>query len=139
MVYIFGSSSDPGESMFDIPQGQVSGGAVFGYGTTAGKDVLAGRSLQRMHYALNEVALRTAADSLGIPFQHRERGVLDVDTLATAVPPAASSDPIISDEPHPNRIEFYWIFTAIAAGLFGLELYDLARHWLRRRFGGVRI
>ena len=31
LVYIVGSGSDPGDWAFDIPQGQVSGGAVLGY------------------------------------------------------------------------------------------------------------
>ena len=39
LVYIVGSGSDPGDWAFDIPQGQVSGGAVLGYGTKEGANI----------------------------------------------------------------------------------------------------
>ena len=143
LVYIFGSGSDPGDWAFDIPQGQVSGGAVFGYGTKQGANVYyapdgaSGRDAF-IRFTLNEPALRTAADSLGIPFEHRERGTLPEDSLPSVVPQAAPVDEIVPDVPHPNRIEYYWLFAAIGAALFGVELYGLGRHWLRRRGGGLR-
>jgi hypothetical protein len=143
LVFIFGSGSDAGDWAFDIPQGQVSGGAVYGYGTKQGATVYfrpegANSEAGFPRFTLNEPALRTAADSLGIPFEHRERGILPEDSLKTAAPQAAAVDAIIPDAPHPNRIEYYWLFAAIGAALFGVELYGLARHWLRRRGGAVR-
>ncbi len=143
LVYIVGSGSDPGDWAFDVPQGQVSGGAVLGYGTKQGANVyyapdgVSGRDVF-VRFTLNELALRTAADSLGIPYEHRERGELQEDSLATVVPQAAPVDVIVPDVPHPNRIEYYWLFAAIGAALFGVELYGLGRHWLRRRGEGIR-
>ncbi|WP_099025111.1 vWA domain-containing protein [Mycolicibacterium palauense] len=141
LVYLFGSPSDPGDWAFDIPAGQVSGGAVFGYGTEDGatvfyrpRDRSEGTRLVRSE--LNEPALRTAADSLGVPFEHRESGPLPSGALASVVPQAAPVDPIDPAVPHPNRVEFYWLFAGLAAALFGVELYGLARHWIRRRGGG---
>jgi len=143
LVYIIGSGSDPGDWAFDIPQGQVSGGAVLGYGTKEGANIYYAPNGQSgrdalVRFTLNEPALRTAADSLGIPYEHREHGELQEDSLATVVPQAAPVDVIVPDVPHPNRIEYYWLFAAIGAALFGMELYGLGRHWLRRRGGGVR-
>ena len=136
LVYLLGSGSDGGSGEFDIPPGQVSGGAVFGYGTTAGAEVYDDGEF--LDYKLNEQALQAAADSLNVPFEQRDRGALAEDLLATTPPQATPVDPIVPDVPHPNRIEFYWLFAAIALGLFGFELYHLGRHWLRRRVGGAR-
>lgn len=139
LVFIFGAGSDPGDSAFDIPQAQVSGGAVFGYGTNDVKpQVYVGPDYDSLSVPLNEEALTTAADSLGIPFQKRESGLLKPDDLPTAVPQAVPADPVIPKVPHPGRIEFYWFFAALAAALLGIELYGLAGHWLRRRRGAVR-
>jgi von Willebrand factor type A domain len=140
LVYILGSASDEGDWAFDIPRGQVSGGAVYGYGTERGGYVYmrpnGATSSEDVRSALNEPALRTAADSLDIPYVHREQGTIAEDSLAETAPQAVPVDPIVPDVPHPNRIEYYWLFAAIGAALFGVELYGLARHWLRRRGGG---
>ncbi|TMS50862.1 VWA domain-containing protein [Mycobacterium sp. DBP42] len=120
LVFIFGAGSDSDDSAFDIPLGQVSGGAVFGYNT----DV-----------PLNEEALTAAAHSLGIPFIKRENGMLDVEELPSAMPQATTADPVNPNLPHPGRTEYYWLFTAIAGVLFGVEFYGLAGNWLRRRRG----
>ncbi|BBX16761.1 hypothetical protein CRI77_02775 [Mycolicibacterium duvalii] len=141
LVFIFGSGSDPGDWAYDIPQGQVSGGAVFGYGTKAGARVFwmpEGGDAEFVTIGLNEPALRTAADSLGISYQTRRSGPLEPALLPTAVPQAAPVAPVVPDVPHPNRTEFYWIFAAVAALLFGVELYGLGSHWLRRRRGERR-
>ncbi|MGE2737942.1 vWA domain-containing protein [Mycolicibacterium vaccae] len=141
LVFIFGSGSDPGDWAYDIPQGQVSGGAVFGYGTKTGARVLwrsEGGDLEFLTIGLNEPALRTAADSLDIEYLPRPDGPLPPDVLPTAVPQAAPVEPVVPAVPHPNRIEYYWFFAALAALLFGFELYGLGSHWLRRRHGGVR-
>lgn len=138
LVFIFGAGSDPGESAFDIPQGQVSGGAVFGYSTNDVKPrIYAGANYDTVDVPLNEEALTTAADSLGIPFHKRERGLFSADELPSAVPPAVPADPVIPKVPHPDRTEFYWFFAAIAAVLLGVELYGLMGHWLRRKRGTV--
>jgi Ca-activated chloride channel homolog len=141
LVFIFGSGSDPGDWALNIPQGQVSGGAVFGYGTTRGESVFfepkdKSKPPQDMRFTLNEPAMRTAADSLGIAYEHRDSGTLSVDKLPTIVPQAAPIDKVVPRVPHPNRIEYYWLFAAIAAALFAVELYDLIRYRLRRRGGG---
>ncbi|OMC47299.1 hypothetical protein A5742_24040 [Mycolicibacterium fortuitum] len=139
LVFIFGAGSDPGDWAFDIPKGQVSGGAVFGYSTNDVKPrIYAGANYDTVDVPLNEEALNTAADSLGIPFHKRERGVLSPDELPAAVPQAVPADPVIPKVPHPDRTEFYWLFAAVAAVLLGVELYGLAGHWLRRRKGTVR-
>lgn len=142
LVYVFGAASDAGDWAYTIPQGQVSGGAVFGYGTTAGAEIYvdsgAGRYDRRIVSSkLNEPALETAAQSLGIQYVHRPRGAMPAEALATMPPQAAPVDPINPSVPHPNRIEYYWLFAALGASLIGIELYDLARHWLRRRRGGA--
>lgn len=142
LVYVFGAGSDPGDWAYTIPEGQVSGGAVFGYGTVAGAEVYAGSGAGRdgsriVSSKLNEPALETAAQSLGIPYIHRQDGPLPLNALTSMPPQAAPADPIDPRVPHPNRIEYYWLFAALGAGLFGIELYDLARHWLRRRRGGA--
>jgi Kef-type K+ transport system membrane component KefB len=139
LVFIFGAGSDSDDAEFDIPLAQVSGGAVFGYGTNDTKPrIYAGPNYDTVDVPLNEEALTTAADSLGIPFQKRESGLVSADELPSAVPQAAPADPINPKVPHPDRTEFYWFFAAIAAALFGVELYGLAGHWLRRRRGTVR-
>lgn len=133
LVYVFGAQSDPGTWTLDVPKGQVSGGAVFGYGTVEGEYGPGADWSERVHYALNEPAMRAAADSLGVPFLQRAAGVLSPDELPAIVPPAAPVDEIIPSVPHPNRGEYYWFFAGVAAVLFGLETYDLIRYWLRRR------
>lgn len=143
LVYLFGGSSDSDDGALDVAQGQVSGGAVFGYGTEDGADVYYQPETysfdsETVHYALNETAMDEAAKSLDIPFTHREDGTLPEDALVTEVPEALPTLDVVPDRPHANRIEYYWLFAAIAASLFGIELYGLARHWLRRRIGGVR-
>lgn len=140
LVFIFGSGSDPGDWALNIPQGQVSGGTVFGYGTTRGDSVFfdpkdKSKPPQELHFSLNEPAMRTAADSLGIAYDQREQGTVSVDKLPSIVPQAAPIDKVVPRVPHPNRIEYYWLFTAIAAALFAVELYDLIRYRLRRRGG----
>ncbi|OMC04446.1 hypothetical protein A5733_21535 [Mycobacterium sp. NS-7484] len=139
LVFIFGAGSDTDDPAFDIPLAQVSGGAVFGYGTNDTKPrVYAGKNYDTVDVPLNEEALTAAADSLGLPFEKRESGLIDADELPSAVPQAIPADPIVPKVPHPDRIEFYWFFAAIAAALFGVELYGLAGHWLRRRRGTLR-
>lgn len=142
LVYLFGAGSDPGDWAYSIAPGQVSGGAVFGYGTTAGAEVYFDSDEGRYESGffrskLNEPALQTAAQSLGIPYLHRQSGSMPADALTTLPPQAAPGEPVVPSVPHPNRIEYYWVFAALGAGLFGLELYDLTWHWLRRRNGGV--
>jgi hypothetical protein len=140
VVFVFGATSDGGTPEFDIPKGQISDGAVFGYGTTAGTTLFldTGSGYERVPSALDEVALRSAAESLGVPFEERDRGTIGAEDLPDTVAQAAPVDPIDPKVPHPNRIEFYWLFALLAAVLFGAELYGLGRHWLRRRGGGVR-
>ena len=130
LVYLFGSSSDPGDWKFDIPKGQISGGAVFGYGTKEGSTVFYqppdDAKEQPIKYKLNEPAMETAAQSLGIPFERREQGDLPDDALASDdFPQAAIVDDIVPDVPHPNRIEYYWLFAAIAACWSGWSYTDL--------------
>ncbi|OMC31271.1 hypothetical protein A5740_15730 [Mycobacterium sp. GA-1841] len=139
LVFIFGAGSDSDDAVFDIPPAQVSGGAVFGYGTNDTKPrIYAGRNYDTLDVPLNEEALTSAADSLGIPFEKRESGMIDPDDLPSTVPQAVPADPVVPKVPHPDRIEFYWLFAALSAALIGVELYGLAGHWLRRRKGTVR-
>ncbi|WP_163796419.1 vWA domain-containing protein [Mycolicibacterium sediminis] len=143
VVYVLGGSSDSDSGALDVPKGLVSGGAVLGYGTEEGADVehQDGKysfDSETTHYELNATALEAAADSIDVPYLHREEGSLPADALVTDVPVAAPVFDVTPDVPHPNRIEYYWLFAGIAAALFGVELYGLARHWIRRRNGGVR-
>lgn len=143
LVYLFGSASDPGDWAFTIPQSEVSGGAVFGYGTEQGADVLYRTDdggLERVRSRLNEPALQTAAQSLGIPYVGREKGTWPPpEALVTVAEQAAVITDVVNPrDPHPNRLEFYWIFAGLGLLIFGVELYGLGRHWLRRRGTGAR-
>lgn len=136
LVYVFGGSSDPGDWAFTIPEGQVSDGAVLGYGTTQGVDLSfspGGGAPQVIHSALNEPALQTAAQSLHIDYVHREGGSPPSSALPTDVAQAAPVDPVTPKSPHPNRVEYYWLFSLLGALLVGVDLYDLAGSWQRSR------
>jgi hypothetical protein len=57
LIYIFGSGSGPGDWTLEMPRGQVSGGAVFGYGTEQG-GYLPDEDADAT-FRLNEPAMRT--------------------------------------------------------------------------------
>lgn len=125
LVYVFGSPSDPGDWAYDVPRGLVSGGAVFGYGTTQAQP------------PLNEAAMKTAAESLGIPYYQRSTGMVKPDQLAALPKASTPAEHVAPGVPHPGRAEYYWLFTALAVALFGVELYTPVRRWLRSMVEGA--
>ncbi|SHU09631.1 MAG: VWA domain-containing protein [Mycobacterium sp.] len=133
---------------FDIPAGLIAGGAVLGYGTTAGGRVAsrmaAGGEMSYFPDAnggqflsvLDDASLKTVAGQLKLPYYHRSPG----DSTATIIPAIdakASAERQQVSLPG-ERTEFYWIFTAIAMLLMGYELFAMAREYRVSRMTKVR-
>ncbi|AQT80500.1 hypothetical protein B1R94_16330 [Mycolicibacterium litorale] len=125
--------------------GRVAGGAVLGYGTTGGGPIPGAYVDGTVTYladattgapavsALDEAELRRIADQLGVPYVHREAGV-PVAGLLPVVPagPAADSA-VLTSTPQPRRVELYWVFALLAAGLLIPEIFLLVREFRRDR------
>ncbi|WP_421843929.1 hypothetical protein [Mycobacterium sp.] len=130
LVFYFGEGaggSRAAQAGFDIPRGAISGGAVLGYGTQAGGPIPQGyvdgkliymwdeRADQAANSGLNEDALKAIAVELGVPYFHRDTG------LITPVVPAVDltdpgGSPVIASSTV-ERTELYWVFTGLAAAL----------------------
>ncbi|OHU46055.1 hypothetical protein BKG82_28010 [Mycobacteroides chelonae] len=138
LVFVFGSRTDAANSTYDFPHGAISGGAVFGYGTPAGApiEVYGEKGSMTAVSKLNEKALSEVAANLGIPYHQRAGGPLPPEFL----PPVATQQITVESEvvraAIPRRIEYYWIFAAAAAVLFGVELFEFIGSRFRRTFGG---
>ncbi|MGE2732319.1 vWA domain-containing protein [Mycolicibacterium vaccae] len=111
LVYYFGS----GAQQSDAPQGTfesdgVDGGAVFGYGSAAGRPQLA-----------------AIADQLGLPYFSRSPGA----KLPQAQDRPATSAARADDASGAPRTEFYWLLSIVAAvlllGEISLSVRDLRR------------
>ncbi|OMH36869.1 VWA domain-containing protein [Tersicoccus sp. Bi-70] len=128
---------------FTVPSGAVDGGAVLGYGTTAGGRMRAneGHVAGQQAYVqdrsvtppvdalsrIDEGRLRTVADQLGVPYTHRSAGD-PIENAMTATDPgrlAAQAGSVA------GRFELYWILAAAAVGLVARELYLLGADVLR--------
>lgn len=138
LVFVFGARSDTAKSTYDFPHGAIAGGAVFGYGTPAGApiEVYSENGSMSAVSKLNEKALSEVAANLGIPYHQRPGGPLPPEFL----PPVTTQQITVESEvvraAIPRRIEYYWIFAAAAAVLFGVELFEFIGSRFRRTFGG---
>lgn len=122
LVFYFGAGAGDSRSpprQFNLPEGAVDGGAVLGYGT-AGADST----------PIDERALRTVADEIGVPYVPRDGGT----ELDEAVPDAdPGTDAEAAAPTSVPRTESYWIFAFGAAALLLVELYLVLREFRRSR------
>jgi hypothetical protein len=114
-----GSSAPQGE--FEPVAGTVDGGAVFGYGTTAGE-----------RPAYDEQRLRLIAEQLGVPYVHRQEGEqlpqTHPNSVATQLPTSSAAAQVLV-----QRTELYWFFTLLASLLLLFELFLTIREYRRAR------
>ncbi|MEE6169551.1 MULTISPECIES: VWA domain-containing protein [unclassified Mycolicibacterium] len=149
LVFYFGSG-DAGtratSESFDLPDKAVSGGAVLGYGTSAGGPIPQGwvgatKVYQNdpgtgapLNSTLDESTLKKIAGELGVPYFHREAGQ-SITAVLPAVDPVAGSD---DENPlHASKLverrELYWLFTMLAAVLVLGEIVLTIREFRRNR------
>lgn len=137
LVFYFGAGapeSDGSQLEFDLPEGAVGGGAVFGYGTERGGPI-PGTDVARA--AIDEPALRDVADQIGVPYLTRD----GVDALAPVLPTdttAVASDARMAGE-GAGRIEVYWASAIAAAALILVELYLVLVEFRRTRINNANV
>ncbi|MCV7281800.1 VWA domain-containing protein [Mycolicibacterium flavescens] len=131
---------------FDVPTDLITGGAVFGYGTANGGPIpgsfAAGRKAYLpvagtstlMNSSVDEQRLESIADSLKLPYFHREAGQ-DITPVLPAV--NAGSMPDVVDagrgDPMVGRTEWYWVFALLASALVLVEMILTVREYRRNR------
>ncbi|GGH50336.1 VWA domain-containing protein [Microbacterium album] len=117
----------------------VDGGAVLGYGTQEGGRMRAvtGRGdddaapyiLDGAEPALSridEAALQTIADEIGVPYQHRTA------ETAPELPPAPAATSVVAEARTPgSTIELSWLVALLVAGLLAVEVARGAAHLAR--------
>jgi Ca-activated chloride channel family protein len=117
LVFYLGAGAPESEQPpreFNLPEGAVDGGAVFGYGSAVG-----------------EQALRGIADQIGVPYVPR----IDADSIASAAPTDTAVAARGADVPAAasGRTELYWAPAILAAALLLVELYVVLREFRRAR------
>jgi hypothetical protein len=124
---------------------RVSGGAVFGYGTTSGGPIPGAyvdgavtylsdaRSGATAISALDETRLRGVADELGVQYVHRDPAQPVVRALPQLRPGSGADSASLSSTPVPDRVELYWLFALLAAVLLLPEIYLTVREFWRNR------
>ncbi|OBK15689.1 VWA domain-containing protein [Mycobacterium asiaticum] len=126
---------------FELGRNKIAGGAVLGYGTTAGGPIPQGWVDGTKRYqtdpdgtgplnsTIDEVRLQSIASQLGVPYVHRDSGPLPngVAPAATGVGDADASAHLI------GRLELYWVCTLIAAALLLAEGFLTLREYRRHR------
>lgn len=137
-----GSQVEP--APFDVPTDLIAGGAVLGYGTTAGGAVPASiADGRKLYYAepgtstlltakIDEPRLNEIADTLGMEYFHREAG----QNITPVLPPVDSGFmPETAADPQSlaGRTELYWIFALLAAALLLVEAILTVREYRRNR------
>jgi Ca-activated chloride channel homolog len=134
LVFYLGSgateSSVPARE-FNPPPGSVDGGAVLGYGTTAGGPI-PGTDIQRS--SVDDSTLRTIAEQLGVSNVSRS----DTAPLAGVLPhegPSGNSANLTATTD--DGTEIYWLPALGAAVLILIELYFTLREIRRRRLTTV--
>jgi hypothetical protein len=120
LVYYFGAGapeSTAPQREFRLPEGDVDGGAVFGYGDAA------------------EARLRAVADQIGVPYVS--------DGQDTAPEEAAPQD---SQGPQPDHagaassgFELYWVLAGVAGLVLLFELYHALRYLRRTRLDRIEV
>lgn len=147
LVFYFGS----GAGGSTLPQGgfavngRVSGGAVFGYGTTAGGPIPAAYAGDAVTYVadprtgaplispLDETELRTIAGELGVPYTHRDPATPVAGSLPAPPTSAGSEAAVLTSTPLAQRTELYWVLALLAAVLLLPEIYLRVRELRRDR------
>ena len=129
------------QGKFDLGSAKVAGGAVLGYGTSAGGpipreiingDVVYAADAQTgtaLNSAINEQALRAIAGQLGVGYVHREggQGIASVVSAVNAESNGAATTLGV------ERTELYWVLTLPAAVLVLIEICLTIRHFRRNR------
>ena len=116
---------------FGPPAGSVDGGAVLGYGTTAGGSI-PGTDIERSF--VDDATLRTVADQLAVPYVARS----DDAPLAAALPDGGvASKPTTTVGTAGGQTETYWLPALVAAFLILIELYFVLRDFRRSRLVAV--
>jgi Ca-activated chloride channel homolog len=116
---------------FGPPAGSVDGGAVLGYGTTAGGSI-PGTDIERSF--VDDATLRTVADQLAVAYVARS----DDAPLAAALPDDdITSEPATAVATAGGQTETYWLPALVAAFLILIELYFVLRDFRRSRLGVV--
>ena len=131
LVFYLGAGAPESEQPprdFNLPDGAVDGGAVFGYGTRAGGPI-PGTDVARS--AIGEPALRGIADQIGVPYVPRS----DAESVVAAAPsdPAAAAPGALAPAAASGETELYWAPAILAAVLILVELYVVLREFRRTR------
>lgn len=149
LVFYFGEGaggSRAPQTGFDVPREGIAGGAVLGYGTSAGGPIPQGFTNGTLLYmwdqqnnraatsGLNELSLKAIAAELGVPYFHRDNSpitpvvpALDVTTDRSQGSPLVSSHTV-------ERTELYWVFTGLAAALALAEIAVTLREFRRTAY-----
>lgn len=136
LVFYFGAGAGESRSaqrQFNPPEGAVDGGAVLGYGTAAGGPI---SMLDDVRSAIDERALRTVADEIGVPYVNRGDGAPLVDALPDATLGDGAGTVDVESAP---RVELYWLFALTAAAVLLIELYLVLRELRRSRSAAVDV
>ncbi|GFG64105.1 hypothetical protein MKUB_15950 [Mycobacterium kubicae] len=130
----------------ELGRAKIAGGAVLGYGTSAGGPIPQGYASGRKVYqsdpdgggplmsAIDESRLQSIAAQLDVPYVHRDSGQ---PLGGIASPPKPSAD-VQSDSDRQlaqllGRLELYWVFTMLAAALVLAEVALTVRDYRRNR------
>jgi Ca-activated chloride channel homolog len=138
LVFYLGSGAGQSRSPrgdFDAIKPLIAGGAVLGYGTTAGGPIPQGfvggdpifyadqQTGQVLNSSIDEDSLRQIATQLGVSYHHREKGQPITPVIPAVDPGAVSGDSPVEGTRTVERTELYWLFTALAAALILAEIY----------------
>jgi Ca-activated chloride channel family protein len=148
LVFYFGEGaggSRVAQSGFDIAHGAIAGGAVLGYGSTAGGPIPMGffngglaymwdkQNNQAANSAINEDGLKAIAGELGVPYFHRDNSPITPVIPAVDLSSASPGDTAVSGSKSVERTELYWLFTGLAAALALAEILVTLREFRRNR------
>lgn len=126
----------------------VDGGGVLGYGTPeggqmhadGGKDYILDVDGTPAVSRIDEAALTTVAEQIGVPYLHRTAPDDALLSLVADVDPQTENRPEARVVTHWNPV--VWPAAAVLLALFGTEVWLLVRHWSptrrRRPVGGAR-
>lgn len=146
-----GPGSRVQDTSFDIADGAVAGGAVLGYGTTAGGPIPQGWVDGNKVYfsdpdinapansAIGETRLKQIAAELDVPYLHRSAG----QSITPAVPAVESANPESEDDLHGSKLverrELYWVFALLATVLVLVEIVLTIREFRRNRMSRAKV
>lgn len=131
LVFYLGAGAEESRAPqreFDLAEGSVDGGAVLGYGSTAGGVVPQNPSVRS---SVDEAALRAVAEQIGVPLVLRDgRPDREAALFEGTDEPAESPDAITAAS---AAVETYWAPAIAAAMLILLELVLMLRDYRRSR------